>query len=129
MERGKFWVYRKIISSKVFKNEGLLKVWIWCLAKASYKERWILVKTGKSHVEVKLEPGQFIFGRFSSVEELDMYPSTIRNRMEKLKNMGNLNIKSDSQYSIISVINWDTYQNEFSKEDSEEDSQRTQTIK
>jgi len=118
-------LYRKSISSRVFRNEALWKVWTWCLLKASYKERWVTMKTGKSEIEVKIYPGQFIYGRLSAAKELNMKPSSVRNRMEKLKNMRNLDIKKDTQYSIISIINWDTYQTQDSKEDSKKDNQRT----
>jgi len=72
-----------------------------------------------------LLPGQFIFGRESAAKELGMKPSTVRNRMQKLKKMGNLDIKVASQYSIIIIINWDTYQALDEKEDSRKDRQRT----
>jgi hypothetical protein len=93
--------------------------------KASHKERWWTMKTGKSEIEIKIMPGQFVYGRLSAATELNMKPSTVRNRMEKLKNMQNLDIKEDTQYSIISIINWNTYQPIEKKEDSKEDNQRT----
>lgn len=118
-------LYRKTIESRVFRNEGLLKVWVWCLLKASYKERWVTMKTGKSEIEIKILPGQFVYGRLSAGKELNMKPSTVRNRMKKLENMQNVDIKEDRQYSIISIINWDSYQNDKYKEDIKEDNQRT----
>lgn len=100
----------KLIDSRVFQNEGLLKVWIWCLLKANHEEAWVPVKTGKGKIEVHLKPGQFIFGRKSAAKELKMKPSTVRNRILKLKKFGNLDIQSDTQYSIITIINWEVYQ-------------------
>jgi hypothetical protein len=93
--------------------------------KATHKKMWWTVKTGKSEVEVEIFPGQFIYGRNSAAKELRMKLSTVRNRIEKLKNIGNLDIKKDNQYSTISIVNWDIYQSEEKKEDSKEDNQRT----
>jgi len=118
-------LYRKSINSRVFRNDALWKVWTWCLLKASYKERWVTMITGKSEIEVKIHPGQFVYGRFSAAKELNMKPSSVRNRMEKLKNMRNVDIKEDSQYSIVSIINWDAYQIKKNKEDIKEDSRGT----
>jgi len=82
--------------------------------------------TGKGAIEVHVLPGQFIYGRDSAAKDLKMPPSSVRNRMNKLKNMGNLVIKEDRQYSIITIANWETYQSSQEvAEDSKEDYQRT----
>lgn len=122
-------LHRKLLGSRAFKNDGLCKTWIWCLLKASYTEKWVSVNTGKGTTEVFLRPGQFIFGRFQAAKELNVSPSTIRNRMEKLKNIGNVDIQQDTHWSVISIINWDTYQ-AYSNTDGQakghpEDRQRT----
>jgi hypothetical protein len=78
--------------------------------KATHSQIWIPVKTGVGSTEVELMPGQFIFGRFEGAKELKMKPSSVRNRMEKLKNIGNLDIQPDTHFSIISINNWGTYQ-------------------
>lgn len=83
------------------------------------------MKTGKSIIEIKILPGQFVYGRLSAAKELNMKPSTVRNRMKKLQDMQNLDIKEDSQYSIVSIINWATYQPLEINMDIKEDSQRT----
>ena len=110
MNQGYIKVYRRMIRSRVFQNEGLFKVWMWCLLKASYKGQWVTLKTGRGFIEVYLEPGQFVFGRQTAAKELKMKPSTVWKRIKKLENMRNLNIESNSQYSLITIINWSTYQ-------------------
>jgi len=125
MNGGYVRVYRKTIDSQVFQNEGLLKVWLWCLLRANHKEQWVSITTGRGTTEVHLLPGQFIFGRKTAAKELKMKPSTVRNRIQKLKNMRNLDIQTDTHYSIIIVLNWDTYQVPNKKEDRQEDNQRT----
>lgn len=110
MYRGWISLWRKLIDSRIFQNEGLLKVWIWCLLKASRIERWIPVKTGRGETEVFLKPGQFIYGRKSAAKELKMNPETVRKRMNKLKSLENITIESTKQYSIITVLNWGSYQ-------------------
>ena len=110
MNNGYIKAYRKTMRSRVFQNEGLFKVWMWCLWKASHTEQWVAIKTGRGATEVHLLPGQFIFGRLTAAKELEMKPSTAWKRIIKLKNMRNLNIESNRQYSVITIINWEFYQ-------------------
>jgi len=125
MNRGYFKTWRKITDSAVFQNEGLLKVFIWSMARAAYRETFVTVRTGRGVSEVKLLPGQFIFGRESAAQELNMKPSTAWKRMLKLKNLEILNIESNSHYSIITIVNWDTYQCDHEKRNSESNRQGT----
>lgn len=125
MDQGYVYLHRKLLSSRVFQSEGLLKVWVWCLLKATHKGRWAQMKRGKGTSEIWLKPGQFIFGRKSAAKFLKMPPSTFRNRMEKLKSMQNLDIKKDSTYSVCSIINWDSYQGYKNKKDTQKDTYRT----
>jgi DNA-binding Lrp family transcriptional regulator len=125
MNRGYVRLWRKLEESAVFQNEGLLKVFLWCLLRANHKETFVRVKTGRGISEAKLFPGSFIFGRESAAERLNMKPSTAWKRILKLKKLEYLNIKSDSHYSIIYIINWDSYQAVPEKSNSEGDRQGT----
>ena len=111
----------------MFRNEGLWKVWTWCLLKARHKKGFVSFKTGKHESEIELLPGQFIFGRKTAAKELGMKESTVRNRIGKLKKLQNLAVKTDTHCSIITVINWDSYQPPKEKEDRQQDRHRTGT--
>jgi hypothetical protein len=102
---------RSILTSDVFDNPKLLKVWIWCLCKASHKERDQLVGRQSEH----LKEGQFIFGRKVASAELDMPESTVYRYITQLKQMGNINIKTNNKYSVVTVKNWRFYQCEDKK--------------
>jgi len=119
MDRGYVKLYRKSIDSQVFANMGLWQVWCWCLMKASHKEKWVPIKTGRGETEVLLQPGQFIFGRKSASKKLKMKPSTIQDRMRKLQNMQNLVIQPVTHYSIITILNWDIYNTQENKSDTD----------
>ena len=109
----------------VFKNEGLLKVWIWCLAKANHEPACVSINTGKGLSAVEIQPGQFIFGRKSAAKELDMNESTVYKRMQILKKAKNVTIQSNSHFSIISIVNWDTYQDKKNKSNRQSNRQVT----
>lgn len=125
MDQGWIKLYRKSIESRVFQNEGLWKVWTWCLLKVNHSTQWVSLKTGRGSIEVECKRGQFIFGRLAAAKELNMNATTVWKRMQKLKNMQNIDIKSNSQYSVITLLNMSTYQPDEIKSDSKSDQQVT----
>lgn len=106
------WVklYRKSIHSQVFQNEGLWKVWTWCLMKANHQDQWASIRTGRGMTEAFVKRGQFIFGRKTASKELKMKPPTVQKRIVKLKNMQNLITQSNTHFSIITICNYNLYQ-------------------
>jgi len=87
--------------------------------KASYKNRWVSIKTGRGETEVELNRGQFIFGRESAARELKMKSSSVRNYMEKLKKAQNLDMQPDSHYTIVTICKYDIYQRSEEEEGQE----------
>lgn len=106
MSNGWIKLYRGILESDVFQNERLLKVWIWCLCKASHKEHTQLV----GHQLVTLQPGQFIFGRKAAAESLKIKESSLWRDMKLLEQLGNLDIKSNNKFSVITIGKWAFFQ-------------------
>lgn len=106
MHDGFVKLHRKILDSAVFDNPILLKVWIWCLCKATHTERTQIV--GKQIVELK--KGQFIFGRLKHAEVLKMHDRTLYDYMKMLEKLGQISIESNNKFSVVTVINWEQYQ-------------------
>lgn len=120
-------LHRRILSSQVFANANALKIWIWCLSKAQYKEKFISIKIGKGETVIKLLPGQFIFGRFKAEEEICLDGSMIYRWMQKFesKEYDMISIESNNQYSIVTINNWDSYQESFEENEQPKNNQRT----
>jgi hypothetical protein len=118
-------LHRKILESQVFHNEGLLKVWVWCLLRANHKGSWVPVTTGRGTTEIYVQPGQFIFGRKAAAKELRMKPSSLRDRVKKLEKMQNIATQPDTHYSLISIVNWSSYQTGEIAADTQPDNQAT----
>lgn len=91
----KSWIklYRKLLESPIFENEKALKVWIWCLVKATHKEREQLV--GKQIVH--LEKGQFVTGRKKASEELKMKERTVYDYLKLLEQLSMIRYKFQQQ--------------------------------
>ena len=110
MNNGCIQIHRKIMDSQVWKNPELFKVFCWCILRANYTDRWVTVATGRGETTVHIKRGQFIFGRLKAAEELNMKPSSVRNRMAKLKKMQNVDIQPDTHFSIVTICNYELYQ-------------------
>jgi len=121
------WIklHRTILESFAFSNPTTLKLWIWILAKASSKERFVPIKVSESFRDVKLEPGQMLFGRFKAEEELEINGSTIYRHLQKLQDHGNISMDTNTQYTIITICNWDKYQSTEEESEQAANSQRT----
>ena len=102
------WIklYRKILKSPIWDNEKALKIWIWCLVKATHKKRVQLV----GQQEVILEKGQFVFGRKKASEELSMTESTIYKYIKLLEKLQMISVKSNNKFSVVSIEKWEDYQ-------------------
>ena len=125
MERGWIKLYRKLLDSPIFQNPHRLKLAVWALLKATYNEQYVAVKTGKGETMVHLKPGQFLSGRHVAASELNMPPSSARNRLHSLGKAGFLDMQKDRHYSIITVVNWDIYQPSEANLGRQVDNQRT----
>lgn len=99
-------LYRKLLKSPIFENEKALKIWIWCLLKATHIEREQLV----GQQIIYLEKGQFIFGRNKASEELKMTESTIYKYIKLLEKLQMISINSNNKFSIVTIEKWEDYQ-------------------
>ena len=106
MNSGYIKLHRQILDSEVFASQKMLKIWVWCLCKANHKTNFVPIKKGRGKMTVKLKRGEFLFGRFKAEEELFIDGSTIYKIMKKLEQLGNILIKSNNHYSIVTICNY-----------------------
>jgi len=104
------WIklFRKVLDSGWLRNHKLWVFWSYCLLKASHKDHSQLV----GFTQVELRSGQFVFGRKQASIDLNMTQQSIRTCLKNLKKAGNLTIKSTNKYSIVTICNWEFYQND-----------------
>lgn len=102
------WIklHRKILDNAIFDNADLLKVWIWCLLKATHEDYTQIV--GLQTVE--LTKGQFITGRFKGAEELKLNPSTFYKYLKVLEKLNMIVLNSNNKMTVVTVANWGKYQ-------------------
>jgi len=104
------WVklHRKLLDNCIYKDANLLQLFIYCLLKANHKPNTILF----NYQEITIQRGQFITGRLQLAKELNQKPSSLRNRLQLLEKLGILDIKSNNKFSMVTVLNYSTYQDE-----------------
>lgn len=94
----RYWIE----DSPVFANPELLQIFLWLLNRARHKPGHLPLKSGQV---VSLKAGEGIVGREAAARELGMSPSTFRNRLGKLKDMGVVKLdtkdKSFTRFSIV----------------------------
>jgi hypothetical protein len=117
------WIklYRKLIENPIFLKPELLQLFIYCLLKANHETQRIIF----NGQEIEIKSGQFITGREVMGRDLKQKPKTTYNRLQILKNIGILDIKTTNKFSLVTVRNYGLYQSQETKKDSKKDNQRT----
>jgi hypothetical protein len=104
------WVklWRSSLENGWLRNHKLWVFWSYCLLKASHKEHKVIV----GNQQVTLQPGQFIFGRKVAAQETGLSERNIRTNIDVLRNLQNMTIKTTNKFSVITIVNWGSYQQE-----------------
>lgn len=119
------WIqlHRQTITSDVFSDPELYRLWSLVLFKANFKAGDFTYEGEEIH----LRAGQFLTGRkaLSADYNKNLSPkfvvneSTLWSRLAKLEKMGSIKIDPapSRKYSIVTVLNWETYQTDQKAEE------------
>lgn len=118
-------LHRQLLDSYQFSNPNNLKIWIWMLLKATHKPRITSIKVSKGYTDVNLERGQFVFGRNKAESELTIDASMIYRVIKYFEKDGSITVKSNNQYSIITICKYDDYNSKDENDEQPVNSQRT----
>jgi hypothetical protein len=112
--KGYIKIHRQVIENGWLKIHSLWILWSYLLLKASHTthSQKVSVKRNSGTIteEVLLKPGQLIFGRKKAAEDTRLSEQNIRTALKHLKCLKNITVKSTSNYSIITIVNWEHYQ-------------------
>jgi len=106
MDAGYMPIWRKIQNNPVWESNDMLAIWIRLLLKANHKDGvwW----NGNRHIKVK--PGQFISSGPKLAEYLKLPRTTVMRKLEILKLDNMIDIKTDKQFTTITICNYRKYQ-------------------
>lgn len=85
----------------LLQQENLHRVMTWCRLRANYSDAPI--PTAKDP-NLKMKKGQLITGRQAGAGMLNMKPSTFRNSLKKLEDLGLITVTPHSKFSVITVV-------------------------
>lgn len=100
--KGYIKLYRKILENGIFENAELLKVFVWTILRANAEPAEVYGR--------KLKVGQFVTGKLSAAEELQMRPTTVYDRIKKLEKLGYIKLDSNTKNTVITVLKYNSYQ-------------------
>ena len=92
MTDGFLLLQRKIIFNFCFVHPTTLKIFIWLLVKARFKDGPVALGIGNGITTIHLKRGQLIFGREKAAQELGIPGSTIYDHIQKLEQNGTIKI-------------------------------------
>jgi hypothetical protein len=115
-------LYRSLLKSNVWasKDDGLLRVFLYCLLRANWQEKDVIIGNQKIH----LKAGEFITSYQKIALDCNLTLKKSMFRVKALKRSNNLAIKTSNKFSIISVKNWQKWQGEGKQNGKQKENQR-----
>lgn len=106
MDRGYAKLWRKIFDSGWYTKPLTCHLAIHLILKANHKDKKFIF----NKKEMVCKRGQLITGRNQLAKETGLSTQNIRTSLDTLSNCGFLTIKSTNKFSIITICNYDSYQ-------------------
>lgn len=108
MNEGWVKLHRAVCESAVFDDAEILRLWVYILVNAAHKDHDTIYQ-GKI---VHIKKGEFVTGRKILAREFKLSESKIYRMLTTLAELGNIEIKSNNKFSVVSVVNWAKYQDD-----------------
>lgn len=118
------WIklHRKLLDNPVtMKDTDHLAVWIYLLLNASHNEHPALFRGEK----IILKPGQLITGRKSIALALHINESKVERILKSLKSEQQIEQQTSSKNRLISITNWEFYQQSEQQNEQQVNNKRT----
>ena len=103
MDETWFKFYRSTVTHKVFYHSSF-RLWVYLLAKARIADQ--------TEMEINVKRGEFLTGLNVLVEVLKEPKTTIYRNLKYLEKEKMISIKVERNYSIITICNYSTYQDQ-----------------
>lgn len=102
MNDGYIKFYRKFTKWEWYQDTNTKVLFIHLLLLSNFQK--------KNWKGIIIDKGQLVVGRKKLADELNLSEQQIRTSLTKLKSTNNITIKSTNKYSLITIINWEKYQ-------------------
>jgi len=102
VNQGWITLHRKMLGWEWYDDANVVRLFIHCLLKSNHAQ--------KKWRGITVESGQFITSQQHLANELSLSIKQIRSALKKLKTTGEVAVKTNNKYSMISIANWSEYQ-------------------
>ena len=101
------WIslHRKITEWEWYHDASMYKLFTYLLLFANYED--------KKFEGIIIKRGQILIGRKDLSKKLNISEQSVRTFIKRLKSTSEITIKSTNKYSVITICNYDSYQNNF----------------
>jgi len=120
MNRGHIKIFRKIIDSPIGQDSKLLSVAIYLILKANWKDK----ETNFERKCMYIKRGQAIIGTVDLATKLRLSRATTRSTIKKLSDLGFLTTEPTNKFTIVTICNYDSYQDEESQTNQQTNQQK-----
>jgi hypothetical protein len=107
MNYGFIVIWRKIRDTSFFRDSYALHLALLLILQANHEDKKIVL----NNQEIVIKRGQCICGRDKLAAATGIKPSTVRDKLQLLKNTGFCDIKSNNRFSIVTINKYNDYQN------------------
>lgn len=95
-------IHKKILDWEWYEDSNAFRVFFHLLLSASWEDRrW---------KGIQVKRGQAVIGRTSLAKRLRLSEQQVRTSLERLKSTGEITIKTTNRFTLITVANYDIYQ-------------------
>lgn len=102
MNEGYIKIFRKFKEWEWYNDINTSRLFIHLLLSANHKE--------KKWNGTTIEKGQLVTGLYSLSKETNLSVQQLRTCLTRLKSTNEITSKSTNEYSVITIVNWDKYQ-------------------
>jgi uncharacterized phage protein (TIGR02220 family) len=116
------WIklHRQILESRYGKNLEIMGMFASLLLMANHKK-------GFTYDGTMINPGQFMVSKLQLSKLFSLSESKVRRILTKLEIDGQISVKSSTKNTIITITNWDKYQNDYCDDDEQATNERRTT--
>jgi len=101
-------LYRRLLESEVFEEPNLLKTWLWLLLNANWDDR-------PTRRGIFIERGQLVTSYDKASRALGFSINTVRRHFKVLSELEQIDIASDTRFTVVTICNYRSYQDEALK--------------
>lgn len=105
--KGYIKLERKLLNWGWFKNDNMLRFWVYLLLMAQHQDTYF--------DGILLKRGEVLFGRKQASKDTGISEQSIRTCINRLKSTNEITTKSTNKYTIITILKYDEYQNNNKK--------------